>query len=74
MKTIWEKMPSVTTGGKPYFWVHRAENGCFWTVVWNRIAERWVLETSTGSILGYFDTDKEAKKAAEEPIKNFPLG
>jgi len=38
----WEKMPSVTTGGKPYFWTAVARGIRFW-VIWNRGRRRWEL-------------------------------
>jgi hypothetical protein len=44
----WEKVASVTTGGKPYFYVAHAYNQTGnrvkYTVVWNRIKQCWTAE------------------------------
>ena len=66
MKTIWEKMPSVTAGGKPYFWTTKATGGHgYFKVVWDRFAQKWVLTLPDDSTFDYYDSDTKAKKAYE---------
>jgi len=61
----WSKMPSVTYGGKPYFWVARTPQGNVW-VVWNRLKKAWVLEDWSERILKTFNTAEQGKKFANE--------
>jgi hypothetical protein len=43
MKTLanWHKVPSVTTGGKPFFYKHDTKR--LW-IVWDRIVNGWALK------------------------------
>jgi hypothetical protein len=70
---LWKKVPSVTYGGKPYFWVMFTPAGKI-TVVWDRQALDWRLtgEESyspkkgyTSPVYGHFKTAEAAKKWAE---------
>ena len=38
----WEKVPSVTTGGKPFFWYRRVDGRRQWWV-WDRAVRQWVF-------------------------------
>lgn len=38
--TGWRKVPSVTTGGQPFFWYRRDEQGPQW-YAWNRRTQQW---------------------------------
>jgi hypothetical protein len=60
MKIKWERMPSVTYGGKPYFWY-----GGNWKrsyhIVWNRNLLGWELKINHIT-LTILQTDKDAKR------------
>ncbi len=47
--TMWTKCPSVTSGGKPWFW-HTNQHGGVW-VVWNRQQESWVITDHNAIVL-----------------------
>jgi hypothetical protein len=36
----WAKVPSVTSGGKPHFWV-KTTTASKGTILWNRDADQW---------------------------------
>ncbi len=66
MKIKWKQVPSVMTGGKPYFW-HSLSAGA---VVWDRIEKRWAARTVIGRIIGHFKNPAKAKKAIEQYLNN----
>ncbi len=68
----WKKMPSVTTGGKPYFWLYYLGNKRIASVVWNRKEQSYALETE-GIDLGLVDEPKTAKKRIEFIIQTRSL-
>jgi hypothetical protein len=61
MKIQWTKIPSVTTGGKPYFYRGDAIGS---SIVWNR-ADKKYHATLWGKFLGWFDNIPSAKKAIQ---------
>jgi len=63
----WNKTPSVTYGGKAYFFTQRAPNGDMWRVAWDRRAQDWIAETGPGNgvVVGHFDTPEKAKHFLE---------
>jgi hypothetical protein len=74
----WKKVPSVTTGGKPYFWYLDlsgfpsdvlAAVGLDYkaSVAWNRRAKKWEVNTGGNfeKSLGLFDSDKAGKEFVE---------
>ncbi len=82
----WKKVPSVTTGGKPYFYVlfldkySREEQVGMGldskvSVAWNRRAKKW--EASTGGnfekSLGFFKDEEEAKSVIEARLPSKPF-
>ncbi len=62
MKIKWKQVPSVMTGGKPYFWYSLV----FGAVVWDRFKKRWTARTVDGGIVGHFKNPAKAKKAIEQ--------
>ena len=38
--TGWRKCPSVTAGGKPFFWYRRIGDRSEW-YLWNRVTHTW---------------------------------
>lgn len=48
----WVKTPSVTTGGKRYFWFRRnpKTDKREW-FIWNRIYAQWVYQNEDGNIM-----------------------
>ena len=42
-KTKWAKTPSVTYGGKQYFYTARINGKRFW-VVWDRVVRKWAVD------------------------------
>jgi len=63
-KLNWSKCPSVTPGGKPYFYV-AFTNGTKLAVVWDRLHEQWSL-TINDTASKLFNTRAAAVKCAEE--------
>ena len=68
----WKKCASVTTGGKPFFYVAPIEDGSigYRRVVWHRgvLAYAATVDQRYGDrpyLVGYFSTVAEAKRAAE---------
>jgi Rubrerythrin len=61
----WRKAPSVTQGGKPYFWYIDTPGGRLW-VVWNRAYGKWVVHDEQNKILAQFDSDKEGKNFVQQ--------
>ena len=52
MALKWQKIASVTYGGKPYFYVAFTNHGSKrikYTVVWNRYAKIWDAEIDDGT-------------------------
>jgi hypothetical protein len=65
-KTKWAKMPSVTYGGKPYFYT-AVINGTRYWVVWSRIALKWMVTKEVRgaqATLGYVKSPEEGKRVA----------
>ena len=61
MKIHWHKIPSVTTGGKPYFWHGNAIS----SIVWDRIDKKYHA-TLWGEQIGLFASVSQAKKAIQQ--------
>jgi hypothetical protein len=67
----WREMPSVTTGGKPTFFVADTPWGKRW-VAWNRVERKWLVtgeqEAPRGEspVYGKFNTAEEGKRFVEE--------
>lgn len=64
---VWKKVPSVTTGGKPYFFVafHEDNTGrTKTTVVWDRTKRKWAVEMNE-QVIDYFDTAAEGRRFAQ---------
>lgn len=74
----WKKVPSVTTGGKPYFYVLFLDNysrdaqagmGLDYkvSVCWNRRAGKWEVNTGGNfeKSLGFFGNDRQARQFVE---------
>jgi hypothetical protein len=59
-RIIWEKVASVTTGGKPYFLLSR-NNPHKFCIVWNRCSENYSLQLDDKSIMSV-ETIKEGKQ------------
>lgn len=76
MKQIqWQKVPSVTTGGTPFFYNSITDDYAKrLSVVWDRFKEAWsvkgaqTLEHYRGKIYGYFKSVQEAKSFAETVV------
>lgn len=69
MKVEWKKCPSVTHGGKPFFWVTTNVKQKFW-VVWDRFAQEWAVmknPTKDGedSYVDWFSSPNQAKSFVE---------
>jgi len=47
---IWNKYPSVTIGGKQFFYRAKTEQG-WYTVVWNRATQTWHAEFPMSHLL-----------------------
>jgi len=65
-KTKWVKAPSVTTGGKQYFYTALINSTRYW-VVWSKVARKWMVtkEARGGqATLGYVKSPAEGKKVA----------
>jgi len=59
----WQKCPSVTTGGKPYFWFARGpSDGLRWWVVWDRRLSTWVARNDIESDPTTFASPAQAKR------------
>jgi hypothetical protein len=56
----WNKMPSVRTGGKPYFYTKLKEN-IRYCVVWNRGVKKWEATKSDQHFM-YLDNGIELKR------------
>lgn len=68
----WEKAPSVTPGGKQFFWVAHTDRGVA-KVVWDRVDKKWVASDASGKEVGKFDSAEEGKTALEAPPQQ-PIG
>ena len=64
----WEKVASVTTGGKPYFWFKRSKHYRAW-VVWDRQERKWKAKVEAldnkQSMSRYFSTAEAGKKGVD---------
>lgn len=66
-KIQWEKVPSVLTGGQPYFWISIPRG---YVVVWNRQKEKWIGYHKDNNVnLCEVDSAKEGKRFIENLIK-----
>lgn len=65
MKLHWKKCPSVTGGGKPFFWTATRGETRYW-VVWHREFKAWVIEDNYGAAYGNYSNPKAAMKYVEE--------
>ena len=68
----WKKIPSVTTGGKPFF--YRAYCGQKWaaSVVWNRAVRAYLVDVNRNWMsvpVGYTSTATEGKALAVRALK-----
>jgi len=64
----WRKCPSVTPGGKPYFYVSFNGQHEKTTVVWSRLEQKWLLIGDMASGVeqyGLFNSPKAAMAAAK---------
>jgi len=61
----WKKVPSVTEGGKPHFYIKEGL-----TVMWDRQGEGWRIWANNGDKSGLYRTPQEAMKVAN--IKGRP--
>lgn len=76
-RVFWKKCPSVTSGGKNYFWIAYdnpefkgicsggRKLGC---VVWNRIRLKYNVQDEKDNSLGFVDTVPAGKKMLEKSI------
>lgn len=63
----WRKAPSVTRGGKPYFWTGVHKGTRYW-VVWDRQRKMWAVDKESIRripSLAWFPTPAKAKKFVE---------
>ena len=62
--TKWQRAPSVTTGGKAYFWTRVKNNVRYW-VVWDRQKRMWAAtkeSTRGGQVdLAWFKTPSKGR-------------
>ncbi len=75
---LWKKCPSVTTGGKQYFYTALSEHKQRVWVVWDRIQQCWIIQDEcpnlNNKIITLKDGYKTAKKAMAECNKNIKGG
>lgn len=63
----WRKCPSVTAGGKPYFYIAASAPGVFWRIVWDRFVRAYALtHDAHDSTFGYYSTPRQAQRAVAE--------
>lgn len=77
--TTWKKIPSVTTGGKPFFYHLTETDTGHWcaTVVWNRSVRAYAVEAlvklpngvRTGRLVSYVSTVQSGKRLAEKAVR-----
>ncbi len=70
MKVEWKKCPSVTKGGKPFFWVTTNLEEKYW-VVWDRFTKTWVVSIRPKTkeedpYKDWFSSPKSAMKYVEK--------
>ena len=70
MKTyIWDKVPSVMTGGKPFFYNAKDENGRVrYAVVWDRRRLTWTVKNDTGEFICAVSSVKEGQKFVQNTL------
>ena len=74
----WEKVASVTRGGKPYFWFKSTLEYFIW-VVWDRHEKLWKAEIEnkrlgpSRSVYNYYGTAEQGKKEVDKMIKTHKL-
>lgn len=70
---VWAKCPSVTTGGKDYFYVAHLDTGRMARIVWDRRvrAYKLTIDSTNGNppfLLGFYTSHRRAMKIAQEWI------
>jgi len=68
-KLSWQKCPSVTPGGKDYFYFISLGLGNSYSVVWDRQKQKWCADKNHKTI-ALFDSAKEGQKYVEDLVKN----
>ncbi len=68
----WNRCPSVTTGGKPFFWCRRVATG-MQHVCWHRGYRAWYLflNHSDNPTAGPFSSPKGAREAGERWYEDY---
>lgn len=59
----WQKVASVTKGGKPHFWnkINPDTGKKEWSVVWNRTKSKWSVQDAKGKTVTSFESEEAAK-------------
>lgn len=73
LRLAWERHPSVTTGGKAYFYLARISDGRWARVVWNRRVLAYAARLddarySGGRLLGFFLSASRAQRHCERVV------
>lgn len=68
-KLNWQKAPSVTTGGKKYFYYIDTDDGRIW-VSWSKQMKLYVVSQIQGIILYTHEKLNHAKKYVERNYQN----
>jgi hypothetical protein len=63
----WQKIASVTAGGKPYFYIAATSPGVYWRIVWDRWLHTYIISHDgyRGSF-GSYVTPKQAMRAVAD--------
>ena len=66
----WQKCPSVTTGGKSYFWTAIQDLGLFgglvrWWIMWDRSTKQYLLYNNRNGEKAWFDRPRDAMAVFE---------
>ena len=56
----WAKCPSVTSGGKQYFYTRKDRYGCRWWIVGVKGEKQWLVHNDRSKDEAWFDTVAEA--------------
>jgi len=64
MKITWKKCPSVTTGGKSYFYFTFAYNQ-YWWVVWDRGCQKWQFKNESKTFEAFTNLEKALEYGTE---------
>lgn len=66
----WKRIPSVTTGGKPYFFRAYREDKWAGSVVWNREVHAYAVDVAGGDrLVAYVSTVREGKALVEKKVR-----